>query len=699
MSRSSISNPANSLKQRLLQDIAELQANPYPNIELHIQDHDLTTACLVLTVEEYGLMHMTIDLPANFPLSPPAIRMDSDISHPNIFGNYICASILNTTEGYTPAYTLKGIAIQLLSFFSSDRIEQSGGGYSIDIARYRDKHAYIVGGGHICTKCRFGMSSATGSTLGLLAAASVPRPPPVTDDNAETQWPTPEKASSMIRSPKRKRSGKDVEVSIREAQPSSPSSKMAIDQPPKSKGIVDMKLPKEVLLLICDNLEAEELMVFSQAWAKISRTMIEFDVIRSRELQCFCFKKNYKQTKLGVGVGISSRGKIGSFSSEFDLLSHDAFAQHYVRRSVQGVEFEHWLGLPISQGHWRNVRDNVSQTLVTLTKEANLGQVNSSQVIFAFMNDVVVKLNQETEQATVKMPFYPYEEQAKSTLTHASEKAIESYFHLFHLLICLATEDPSIIRAANQKLDDFANGKSSKDACPNLGHLLVAALISDRAMTEKMMKSIIKETVIRNVIWMLDRKGANMPELSYLEPSPVSEYRLQKTFDASKTSYRLLMFLNLFRRTAVGSPRKPLAQLRDEAFERHGAPPKGSAKGLADSIKRIHEVSNFPEFLKHMGISPPPTDWFTNFLRECVQASMDKGYSRMPMGQDQALFLRQVKERDVEVPAGLWSNRTSVYDMSFFPARGSIGGGRGGGNRGGYGRGGGGRGGYRGGRR
>jgi hypothetical protein len=25
--------------------------------------------------------------------------MDSDIKHPNIFGNYICASILNTEEG------------------------------------------------------------------------------------------------------------------------------------------------------------------------------------------------------------------------------------------------------------------------------------------------------------------------------------------------------------------------------------------------------------------------------------------------------------------------------------------------------------------------------------------------------------------------------------------------------------------------
>lgn len=81
--------------------------------------------------------------------------------------------------------------------------------------------------------------------------------------------------------------------------------------------------------------------------------------------------------------------------------------------------------------------------------------------------------------------------------------------------------------------------------------------------------------VIRNVVWMLDPNGSNMPELAYLEPSEVSEYRLRETFQASKTSYRLLMFLRLFQQTAIGSPRKPLAVLRDEAFDRHGAPPRG----------------------------------------------------------------------------------------------------------------------------
>jgi ubiquitin-protein ligase len=66
---------ANTLKQRLLRDIAELQSKPYPNIELHVQEEDLTQACLVLNPEGYGLMHLTVTFPHDFPLEPPAIQV------------------------------------------------------------------------------------------------------------------------------------------------------------------------------------------------------------------------------------------------------------------------------------------------------------------------------------------------------------------------------------------------------------------------------------------------------------------------------------------------------------------------------------------------------------------------------------------------------------------------------------------------
>lgn len=589
---------ATNLKQRLLQDIAELQTKPYPNITLHVNDEDITEACLILKPEGYGSMHLTVEFPSDYPLRAPQVRMDSDVEHPNIFGTYICASILNTTEGWTPAYTLKGIAIQLLSFFGSSKIEQNSRRYSINLDNYRNTHSYNLDI-HTYAKCRYGL----GSTINGLSLSRSPPPtqtlPLISGEGSESNWPSPQQATQLLQqSPKRRKLNQSTPIPVQ----ASPASTLTPPAARATKNIVDMKLPNEIILMICERLETEDLVMFAKAWAKVGPVITQYDIFRTRELQCFCFKKDYMSTKLGVGVSIKKQGRIGTIESEFDLLSWEGFHNHRIRRSVQGVTFTNFVPLPISHGHWRKVKGDVNTLLKQISDAATMGPVKPEKVVYSFMNDVVVKLNEQTDRPTVRQPFYPYEETPQSTLAHASEKAIESYFHLFHLLLCMATEDLRIGQNADNLLRAFANGANSKTDCPNLGHLLVASLISSVEMNEAIIKSIIKETVTRNVVWMLDSKGAGMAELSYMEPTKISEYRLQKTFDASKTSYRLLMFLNLFRRTAVGSPRKSLPKLRDEAFERHGAPPRGSAKGLADSIKRIHQVKNFPQFLIVMGI-------------------------------------------------------------------------------------------------
>jgi ubiquitin-protein ligase len=116
---------ATTLYRRLLQDIAEIQNKSYLNIALHLQDDDISSACLILTTEGYGPIHLTVCFNDDYLLSPPTINMNSKIVHSNIKeeGN-ISAAILEAQMDYTPAYTLKGIAMQLLSFFSSERIQQ-----------------------------------------------------------------------------------------------------------------------------------------------------------------------------------------------------------------------------------------------------------------------------------------------------------------------------------------------------------------------------------------------------------------------------------------------------------------------------------------------------------------------------------------------------------------------------------------------
>lgn len=327
---------ASSLRNRLLQDIAELQSKPYPNISLHVQDDNITQACLILTVVDgYGPMHLTVDFPHDYPLSPPRIRMDSDVSHPNIFGTYICASILNTTEGYTPAYTLKGIAIQLLSFFSSDKIEQDGGGYSVSLYKYRDTQKYVRDT-HVCRKCSFG---ATASNPGISFSAN--REAMRSSGNPtvmvnKQNWPTLQESAVPK---KRFTSG--------EKNPKKPQANSETSGEHAPFGVLktqDAELPDEIVLMICGYLETEDLMSFAETWDRVGGIMTKFDVIRTRELQCFCLKKDFKVSgiKLGVGVSVKQKGRLGFLESEFDLLSQEAYEVHAVQRSVQGVPFQYW---------------------------------------------------------------------------------------------------------------------------------------------------------------------------------------------------------------------------------------------------------------------------------------------------------------------------------------------------------------------
>ncbi|KAI4271486.1 MAG: hypothetical protein LQ337_005966, partial [Flavoplaca oasis] len=680
-----------SLRKRLLRDIAELQSEPYPYIEFHVSD-SLEEACLILTPEGSVPLHLRMLL-HKYPLQAPTVTIQTRIRHPNIFGDYICASILNTREGYTPAYTLKSIAIQLFSFFSSDSLEQEHGGV-VDLTRYKSRNSgpsddyYRSSRGFHCDLCGFDSRPKPPPVRSSRwSLADQPRYPPLRSPGrtAAEQQRRVIKGHRFVLADERRRlndrgtgpsiaSGRDSpvdnssitapdllkgssEAPIR-ALPTvfvtTPASDSGATPPAQSlcetlieplevsisdhMSIIDrpveffdtavciaptnqsktslMDLPHETLLLIMSSLSFLDLMAMSSAFPKAREIIDFYDLVRVQELRCFCLKEHFQDSKLGVGVHVGRRGKEKDLSSEFDLLSARAFDQHEIRRSIHGLEFEYWLPLPLSRRHFRGVKDETLQSLNTLAFAGKFTDNSHFSVLSHFLNDIVVSFSEEAERSN-----------PSSTLSHASEKAVESYFAIYHLLLCLATSNPTMIRKANNKIFSFLSGKTSKTSCPKLGHLLVATLISDHHLSETLSVALIKEAVLRNVVWMLDAKGANMPELSYLEPSAISEYRLKKTFEASLTSYRLLMFCHLFCRTARGltSNRKTLDQLRDELFDTHGAPPRGVAASMAQEIRRIKTIKDFPPLLREMGIRDqnlPGKAEFTAFLRRMVVRSV-----------------------------------------------------------------------------
>jgi hypothetical protein len=154
------------------------------------------------------------------------------------------------------------------------------------------------------------------------------------------------------------------------------------------------------------------------------------------------------------------------------------------------------------------------------------------------------------------------------------------------------------VQESNLYLEMIERGATHKRDILNIGYP-IHTLISDTGLSMRMMQNIIRETISRNAVYLLQ----NHPDFAYMEPTPFSDYRLAKTFEASKTSCRILMFLNFFRRVAVGTPRRSVQKLRDSAFARYGAPPPSGVKELAESIKMIHKVDSSNDFLATMGLA------------------------------------------------------------------------------------------------
>ncbi|KAI0419006.1 hypothetical protein F5X98DRAFT_385212 [Xylaria grammica] len=646
-------------RQRLLSDIHELVTKPYPKITLYPCEDNLDKACLVLYPENYRPLHLSISFPELYPIWPPSVKMNSSVEHPNVYGDFICATILRLGEEYTPAYTLKGIAIQLLSFFDSESLEQEHSNGTVrSLSAYQEIANRHLVDTYTCRKCGFGADDKP------QRARALPFPT-IFDarvDHSPEQWPT---IQNPITPPA------SQQPDLRDSQ-----TPLVNIHKNGTAGFNINQLPNEILLLVIEKLDDfEHLTNFARAWTRVSHIVRDFDVIRQRELQCFCLKKDYQSAKLGIGVTVDRR----QVSSEFDLISEEAYVDMGIRNSIHDIRFHHWLPLPISRRHWNRAREAAHGALLKIASQLRLPLALSSSpslstsnanVLFTFMNNIVVRLNQVTEKIDTM-------DSRKSTLRHASEKAIESYFHLFHLLVCLATEDAAIIQQANKLLQDFKDGKKSKTDCPNLGHLLIALLISDIQVTDVLIKSIITEAITRNVVWLLDQKGAGMAELSYMERNPVSTYRLNKTFEGSRTSYRLLMFSELFRRTARPSHKKSLSRVQGELFDRHGGPPPDAAGRLAAEVRRLHTIDNFPAFMREMGLQTIPTPMnFTSVLRATVYESMARGYSQWAISQVKAMRLRVEHDPHVQLTKEEHQSVTRYLDYrptserssySFFP--------------------------------
>ncbi|KAJ7505229.1 hypothetical protein B0H11DRAFT_410632 [Mycena galericulata] len=696
--------PPPSLISRLYRDLAELHDAPYPGVAIFTDDADVRKFCLVLTPPagpwKNLSLHFDVTLPENWPLSPPSISSSvSGIDHPNLFGGYICCDLLKLEQhiyrdegymgGYTPALTLRGLFLQFLTFFSSSKVEQEYGGYveigEHTLVRYvREaqlgwRRPIMESSRHLEIKYSIPPSQAT-----LQAEWEADRRPLVVVSQEITE------TGPLLQTTKSPRSGSDRLHRIEERNPRWVATAQAISQwkchrcpygsatvphcvgaaNPDAMDVDDTegsvlltpppigqlgRLNDDVLLALAECLPSESVLSLSTAYPRFNALVHAAHVLLQRELRCFFLRTPLADAVLGIGVALDFRSR--ALSSDFDWLSARAFTEFGVRQSVEKRSFDFFLPLAFSQAHFKRVYPAIWLRLGEIDAEVQRAENQMSRnprrrpagpprrqetigVVYRMMNNIVVALMKSCDDALSTSS----RRSTGKSLLHASEKAVVSYCHLFHLLLCLVRTDAAILHDATARLRRFIDKKDFrvKTHVPDLGELIILIMlvvcrpsVGEGAPIKwsSLAGPFLEEAIVRNVRWVLK----DAPHLEVLESGP-SDYRLAEFFLRSKTSLRLIMFqitfLDLFFRAYAAD----ITRLDDN----YGFPDKELPERMVEEVKEIYKISTWPAFFARVRFSQGVgfgRERFSDMLRDAVRTSAARRYHN-PASNQQLSVLR-----------------------------------------------------------
>ena len=608
------------------------------------------------------------------------------IDHPNIFMGSICCDLLRHlshlergyTGGYTPAFTLRGLFLQFLTFFSTTSVDQDEG-YSIEIGeRIMSKYALDrdldpwgktkVDFSTNQTELRRQWQSDTRpeTTLAVFRSGdgeetthTVKSKTPDSNRVHCFRKPNP-RWSSTYEKIRHYKCGKCPYGSLvlphrtadRVVTPKAPDSA----EPSSAKPCLLHILTDDTLLEIASHMQSETIITFGKAYPYFHRLVADHHIFILRELRCFFLKTPLSEGILGIGVAYDAKQRL--LSSDFDWLSLAAFEDHQVRKSIQKRDFEFFLPLAFNRANFNHAREEIWVRVTELdaavrkadaahnASRSNQGGTNRTiyvvpraephkvfEVLYRMMNNIVVSLMKSCDDTLIPAQRRSAHSAPQPTLLNASERAIISYCHLMHLLTYVARASPAFLADAEARVGAFVASPPArlKSRNPDLGELIVIitlVLIMSPKTHEpggpswsSIAGAFLEEVVIRNVRWVL----REAPELEVMEQGP-SDYRLETTFKRSRTSLRLIMFqitfLNLFIQTYRSSGKG--IEALDANF---GFPEADLPQRMVEEIKAIYKVNSWPTFFAKVqyerGFSKAT---FSQMLRTAVATSAERRY-------------------------------------------------------------------------
>jgi len=575
-----------SIKQRnlrLAREYKELLASPIINCSAQPFEEDIGIWHANIYVPSLEItFHFEIKYPANYPKKAPKVQNLTKIVHPNVFGSYICLDILTMSEetsntpyrGWTSAYTISSLLVQLQSFLFEAMTEKNSSSYA-SREMTRSAATFVCSCGH------------------------------------STHFPVPE----IEHMEDGKKTAKESEMKKLEYFFLDECDNFVLSS---LLEFVDQETLSKICFLMEDVAEVVDL------------------VFAKRSYKCFYTLKTLEDAGIIFGLGakkaiMARRSRKTGFKTEqlqqlhcsFDYLSLDAYNMGVRNNIWKDRDFDSFIPLYINRQHGRRSLPAAEECILTLWNDDKLATTHK-MITAELILDTLTKLMNTT---VVNMMKTVEDLEAGELQLFDSIKALGGYASMHHLLLAFCERYPKMKEVATDRVKRFISDPLNRDKerTPDVGELLVALAISDYTWDD-FSPAWIEEAFIRNARWIL----AKYPNLFKMEKG-ASCVRLAQSFHATRTSQRLAMFQRFFISEVAsperlrGDPNKNKILLK-EYNERLGMPPKGMAERLQVHSRKVIACDNWWDYFSCIDFCCPSAAHLSAWLRRSVEISNIKKY-------------------------------------------------------------------------
>jgi len=326
-------------------------------------------------------------------------------------------------------------------------------------------------------------------------------------------------------------------------------------------------------------------------------------------LICFHTKVSFKDDILGIPCNYSinpNTQKIDKLTSTLDLISREAFYEDGLRKSVWKVPFTNWIPLYINENHAERAFPFLKKSLaeLCLKKENQFNPEMALEIFPRLMNTMVVSL--------------------MSGNLHTSIVALEGYSAFHRLLLFFVKKYPELQKKVNSIARNFCNSEENrtKDVVPSLGEFLPIVSVSDEVSWKDICMPYLLENFDRNALWTIKK----YPYLGEIEATAINKERIEKTFDATQVSIKLLMFHVYFFKNVARPEGVSLEDVAANYDAFYGRPSSQMKENLQKKCKQILATNSWNLFFKGIGLSIPSDNYLCSWLKRSVKNSERKGY-------------------------------------------------------------------------